>query len=124
LRDLSAEWIGARLRRVQRKALRGALTRRRHFQRAGELAHHHLGQADATAGHALRQLLVEHRGVHAGLLAVEHAVLRGGLAHAFHQHVHEHRLELLRRLLQRLGRSVLGIEPELVDALDVERKFR
>ena len=95
--------------------------RNRHGDR--KLAHHYISQTNATTGHPLGQLLIEHRGVHASLFAVEHALLRRRVAHAFHQHVHEHRFELLRRLLQRLGRSVFGIEPELVEPLGIKREF-
>ena len=41
-----------------------------------------IGQANATLGHGLTELLIEHRGVHLGLRIIEQAILWRGFAHA------------------------------------------
>jgi hypothetical protein len=87
-----------------------------------ELADQHVGQADPALGQVLAHLLVQHRRKHLGLLVVEHAVLRRGIAHALHHHVDEHRLELGGGGFQGRRRTGLGGLLQLAQALGVERE--
>jgi hypothetical protein len=69
-------------------------------------------------------LLIEHRLEQPGLLAVENAILRRRIAHAFHQHADEHCLELLRRAGERLVRVLLGKRIELRQRVGVDCELR
>src|SRR5262249_46646940 len=64
-----------------------------------------------------------HRHVELGLLTVEHAILRGGIAHALEHHLREHRLELLGGGLQRvLVVTCACLVLERFEALRIERE--
>lgn len=92
---------------------------------AAELAHQHLGESDTSvSGHIARDLLVEHALVHLRLVVVEQAVAEAGLAHVLQHRMHEQRLELARRLAQRIGRVLARRLPQPAEALGIERRTR
>ena len=85
-----------------------------------QLLHEHVRKAEpAAARDVYRQLIIEHALVEVLLIAAQNLVAEIGVAHALDHHARENRLELARRLAQRLRILVLSPAFERIQPREV-----